>query len=203
VPAPPNRRTPPVSGDSPSRTPSLSRSLPGGANLSAPVSFARSLSLSVSWARFASRRAVAPRTPFFSLCTVGLLCQFHLPRARRGPARAHSCTSPDFSAKTPAHAPAPYLEPHQCPMHTPRLISLGFTLSRALPSPPAAAGDLRPRSRPSSSPETAPSLPELRLKVRHPSPCPISIIVSCVRPILPSPVLGRGDPPCLHGGRPI
>jgi hypothetical protein len=36
---------------------------------------------------------------------VGLPCQICLPRARRGPARAHSRTSPDFSATTPAHAP--------------------------------------------------------------------------------------------------
>jgi hypothetical protein len=50
-------------------------------------------------------RVVAPRTPFFSLCAVGLPCQFRPLCARRGPARAHSRTSPDFSAMTPAHAP--------------------------------------------------------------------------------------------------
>jgi hypothetical protein len=99
--------------------------------------------------------------------------------------------------------PAPFLEPRQCPAHTPRLISLSFTLSRALPTPPAAAGDPRPRSRPSSSLETAPSLPELRPEVRHPSPCPISPIAPCVRPIPPSPVLGRGGSPCSCSGRPI
>jgi hypothetical protein len=70
---------------------------------------ARSLSLSVSRARIASRRAVAPRTPFFSLCIVGLPCQFRVPRARRGMARAHSRTSPDFSATTPAQAPSSLL----------------------------------------------------------------------------------------------
>jgi hypothetical protein len=37
-------------------------------------------------------------------CAVGLPCQIRLPRARRGPARAHSRTSPGFSATTPAHA---------------------------------------------------------------------------------------------------
>jgi hypothetical protein len=98
---------------------------------------------------------------------------------------------------------APFLEPRQCPAHTPRLISLNFTLSRALPTPPAAAGDPHPRSRPSSSPETAPSLLELRLEVRHPSPCPISPIVPCARPISLSPVLGRDGPPRSRGGRPI
>jgi hypothetical protein len=46
--------------------PSLSRSLPSGAGLSAPVSFARSLSisLSVSWAQFASAEPLLPRVPF-------------------------------------------------------------------------------------------------------------------------------------------
>jgi hypothetical protein len=148
-------------------------------------------------------RAVAPADPLFSLCAVGLPCQFCLLRARRGPARAHSRTSPGFSATTPPRRPAPFLEPRQCPTDTPHLISLGFTLSRALPTPPAAAGDPRPRSRPSSSSETAPSLPELRPEVRHPFPCPISLIAPCVRPISPSPVLDRGGPPRSRGGRPI
>jgi hypothetical protein len=97
--------------------------------------------------------------------------------------------------------PAPFLEPRQCLAHTPLLISHSFTLSRALPSPPAAAGDPRPCSWPSSSLETAPSLLELHPEVRHPSPCPISLIALCVRPISPSPVLDRGSPPCSRGGR--
>jgi hypothetical protein len=69
----------------------------------------RSLSLSVSRAQIASRRAVAPRAPFSSLYVVGLPCQFCPLRARRGPARAHSHTSPDFSATAPAHAPSSLL----------------------------------------------------------------------------------------------
>jgi hypothetical protein len=105
--------------------------------------------------------------------------------------------------RRPPTRPAPFLEPRQCPAHTPRLISLSSTLSRALPTPPATAGDPHPRSRPSSSPETSPSLPELRPEVRHSSPCPISSIVPCARPISPSPVLGRGGPPCSRGGRSI
>jgi hypothetical protein len=100
-------------------------------------------------------------------------------------------------------AQLPFLEPRPCPAHTPRLISLSFTLSHALPTPLAAARDPRPCSRPSSSPETAPSLPELRPEVRHRSSCPISFIAPCIRPISPSPVLGRGGPPCSRGGRPI
>jgi hypothetical protein len=51
-------------------------------------------------------RAVAPACPLYSLCAVDLPYQFRLPRAHRGPARAHSRTSPGFSATTPAHAPS-------------------------------------------------------------------------------------------------
>jgi hypothetical protein len=105
--------------------------------------------------------------------------------------------------RCPPTCPVPFLKPGQCPAHTPRLISYSFTLSRALPTPPDAAGDPRPRSWPSSSPETAPSLPELRPEMRHMSPCPISPIVPCVRPISPSPVLSRGGLSCSRGGRPI
>jgi hypothetical protein len=151
APAPSNRRTPLVSGSSPSRAPSLPRSLPSGVDLSAPVFLGGgrgggggagagggggggdlsapvflptppptlSLSLSVSRAWIASRRAIAPCTPFFSLCVVGLLFQFRPLRARRGPARAHSRTSPDFSTTTPAHAPSSLLRappvPHAHP----------------------------------------------------------------------------------------
>jgi hypothetical protein len=107
---PPDRPTPPVSGSSPSRAPSLSRSLPSVADLSAPVSFARSLSPSLCLAGpVHQHRVVAPAHPLFSLCVVGLPCQFCLPRSRRGPARAHSRTSPDFSATTPAHTPSSLL----------------------------------------------------------------------------------------------
>jgi hypothetical protein len=46
-----------------------------------------------------------PRAPLFSLCAVDPPCQFRLPRTCRGPACAHSRTSPEFSATTPTHAP--------------------------------------------------------------------------------------------------
>jgi hypothetical protein len=69
----------------------------------------RAPSLSVSRARITSRRAVAPRAPVFSLYAVGLPCQFCPLRVRRGPARAHSRTSPNFSATTPAHSPSSLL----------------------------------------------------------------------------------------------
>jgi hypothetical protein len=116
---------------------------------------------------------------------------------------AHSRTSPDFSATMPAHAPSSLLRASLVPHAHPHLISRSFALSHALPTSPAAAGDPRPCSRPSSSSETAPSLPELRPEVRHPSPCPISLIVPYARPISPSLVLGRGGPPCSHDGWPI
>jgi hypothetical protein len=106
------------------RARSLSRSLPSGADLSASVFLNRALSLylSVSRARFASCRGVAPSVPLFSLYAMGQPCQFRLLRARRGPARAHSCTSPGFSATTPTlasnslliapHVPRAHPSPH-------------------------------------------------------------------------------------------
>jgi hypothetical protein len=184
VPAPPDRWTPPVSGSSP-----LPRALylalcPLGPTYRRQFSsLAPSLSLSVSQAQIASRRAVAPRGPFFSLYAVGLPCQFCPHRARRGPARAHSRMSPDFSVTTPAHAPSSLLRALLVPRARPSPHSHSFTLSRALPTPPVAAGDPHPHSPPSKPPETAPDLPELRPEVRHPSSCPISPIAPCAQPI--------------------
>jgi hypothetical protein len=60
-------------------------------------------------------RAVSPACPLFSLCAVGLPCQFRLPRSRRGPTSAHSHTSPDFSATTLAHAPSSLLRAPSVP----------------------------------------------------------------------------------------
>jgi hypothetical protein len=188
----PDRRTPPVSGSSPSRAPSLSRSLLSGADLSAPVYFARSLSLSLSLFR-------GPGSPVPNRCP----CAPPFLSLRRGPSLSDppSPCPPWTGACALAHVtrflghdarPAPFLESHQCPMHTPHLISLGFTLSRALPTPPAATEDSRPCSRPSSSPETAPGLIELCPEVRHPSLCSISLIAPYIHPISPSPVLDRG-----------
>jgi hypothetical protein len=157
-------------------------------------------SLSVSRARIASRRAVAPHTPFFSLYAVGLPCQFRPLRARRGPARAHSSTSSDFSATMLAHVPNSLLR-------APPVLSARPSPHFAHPCPLSrsvlAARDPRPRSRPTSSLEIAPTLPKLRPEVRHLSLCPISSIVLCVRPISSLPVPDRGDPPCSRGGRSI
>jgi hypothetical protein len=107
--------------------------------------------LSVSRARIASRRVVAPRAPFFSLCVVGLPCQFRPLRARRGPARAHLRTSPDFSATTLAHAPSSLLRAPPVPRAhpSPRFVQL-LPLSRS-----AHAASRRRR--------TAPAFPSIQL----------------------------------------
>jgi hypothetical protein len=170
-----------------------------------PVSFAHSLSLCLA-GPVRQCQAVAPVRPLFSLSLSApwaYLISSAFPALavdRRVRTRARRRVS---RARLPPTRLAPFLEPRPCPVHTPRLISLSFTLSRALPTPPAAAGDPRSHSRPSNSLETAPSLPELCPEVRHPSPCPISPIAPCVRPSSPSPVLDRGGPPCSRGGRPI
>jgi hypothetical protein len=127
-----------VSGGSPSCAPSLSRSLPSGADLSTPVSFARSLSISVCLAGPVRQlSSCCPARPLFSFCVVGLPCQFHLLRARCGPARAHSHTSPGFSTMTPAHAPSslfralPVPRAHPSPHFThPRPLSRSALVAR-------------------------------------------------------------------------
>jgi hypothetical protein len=103
--------------------------------------------------------------------------------------------------RRPPTSPASFLEPRGAPRTPLASLRSAFTLSRALPSSPDATRDPRLRCRPSSSLETAPSLTELHPEVRHPSPCPISLIAPCVRPISHSPVLGRGGPPCSCGGQ--
>jgi hypothetical protein len=160
---------------------------------------ARPSFLSASRARIASRRVVAPSAPLFSLCVVGLPCQLRPLRARRGPARAHSRTSPDFSATTPTHAPSSLLRVPPVPHARP---SPHSAHPRPLSRSVLAARDPRPRNQPCSSPETAPSLPELRPEVRNLSPCPIFPIALYARSISTSPVLCRGGPPCSRGGHP-
>jgi hypothetical protein len=205
APALPNRRTPPVNGSSPLPL-SLSLSLSARWGQSIGASFplpARSPSLSVSRTRIASRRAVA-RTPLSSLPMPWASLVSSAFSALAVDRRVRTCARRRVSRpRRPPTRPIPFIEPCQCPAHNPHLISHSFTLSRALPSPPATAGDPRPCPRPSSSPETGPSLPELRPEVRNLCPCPISLIALCVRPISPSLVLGRGGPPRSRDGRPI
>jgi hypothetical protein len=198
-------RTPPVSGSSLSRAPSPSPSLPSGADLLVPISSpALPSSLSLYLAGLVRQLlSRCPTRPLFSLCAVGLPYQIRPPRARCGPASAHLHTSPDFSAMMPAHTPSSLIRAPPVPHARPLPHFMHSALSRTLPSPPDAAGDPRPRSRPSSSPETARSLPELCPEVRHLYPCPIFPIALCAWPILAPPVLDHGGPPCSRGGRPI
>jgi hypothetical protein len=188
----------------PARALSLSRPLPAGADLSALVaSPVRVPLLSLSRGSVLPGVEPLPTRPLFSL--------------RRGPSLSvpPSPPSPWTGACALAHvarildhdtrprAPSSLLEPYQSPHSLPRLISHNSTLSRALPTPPNTAGDPRLLPRPSSSPETAPSYLQLRPEVRHLCPCLISPISLCARPILASPVLGRGGPPRPRSGRPI
>jgi hypothetical protein len=204
VPAPSDRRTPHVSDSSPSRAPSLPRSLPRWVDLSVPIFLPCALSLSLSGGPGSPVAEPLPRAPLSSLSVSWACPVSSAPSALAVDRRVRTRARPWISRpRRRPMRPAPFLEPRQCPAHTPCLNSHSFTLSRALPTPPAAARDPCPCSRPSSSPETAPSLPELQPEVRHPSLCPISPIAPCVRPISLSLVLGRGGPPCSRGGRSI
>jgi hypothetical protein len=87
---------------------SLPRSLAAQWGQPVSASFLRTFNLSLSLSR-GPGSPVPSRCPctslFLSICAVGLPCQFRPLRAHRGQARAHSRTSSDFSATTPAHAP--------------------------------------------------------------------------------------------------
>jgi hypothetical protein len=58
-----------------------------------------------------------PARPF-SLCAVGLPCQLRPPRARRGPASAHSRTSPGSSATSLCPRPSSFLSPARARTHS-------------------------------------------------------------------------------------
>jgi hypothetical protein len=104
-----------------------------------------------------------PKRPFpLSLCDLDPLCQIRPPRARRGPASAHSCTSPDFSATTPAHAPSsllrappvprPHPSPHFAQLH-PLSRSAHAASHRRRPAPAFSAIQLDgDRSKPPRAP---------------------------------------------------
>jgi hypothetical protein len=94
------------------------------------------------------------------------------------------------------------LSPRSCPHSLPHLISRSPALARALLTPPDITRDPRLPPRPSSSPEIAPSHPELRPKVRHLCPCSVFRISLCGRPNSTSPEFGRGGPPRPRGDRP-
>jgi hypothetical protein len=83
---------------------------------------------------------------------VGLPCQFRLLRARRGLTRAHSRTSPGFSATTPAHTPNSLFRAPPVPRAHP---SPHFTRLHPL-SRSAHAASRRRRAVPASKPLRAP-----------------------------------------------
>jgi hypothetical protein len=155
------------------------RRLTGGSRLSAAaLPRALPLSLAAQWGRpvsasFFTRAPLlslcltgpvrqlpsrCPACPLFFLCTVGLPCQLRPPRPRRGPASAHSCTSPEFSTTTPAHAPSSLLR--------------ALPVPRARPSPHFA--QLHPLSHsahaPSSRRRPAPAFPTVQAIGDHARP---------------------------------
>jgi hypothetical protein len=142
---------------------SLPLPLPGGAGPSVPVAFACARVLSVPRARPVSAMSHTLRAPVPYRCAVGLPCQLRLPReppwisthTRQEPRPRRLPTRPSSLLSTARTRSLSYL------------ISRKLTLSLALPSPLALAGDPRPPCRPSSPPEAAPSHPELRLEVRN------------------------------------
>ena len=103
-------------------------------------------SLSASRARFTSAEPLPPCVPFSLSAPWACPVSSALPAPavdRRVRTRArHQISRP----RRPPTRPAPFLEPRQRSALAPRLISRSSALSRALPMPPAAAGDPRLRS---------------------------------------------------------
>jgi hypothetical protein len=204
APATPDRWDPPVSGNSLPRTLlSLARCL---VVPSCRRRFIRPRAplLSALWARFASRRVIAPARPFSLSASwaspvssalpappwtsARALARRRNPRPLRSPTRPCSFFSPARArtrTRTHTHSPASF---HVAP------------LSLALcPRRPTSPGTPRPPPRSSSSLEATPSDPELRHEVRHPFSCSVSLITLCSRPISISPEFGRGGPPRPRG----
>jgi hypothetical protein len=135
--------------------------------------------------------------PLFSLYAVGLSCQIRPPR--RGPASAHSRTSPDFSATTLAHVPSSLLRAPPVP--------------RA--HPPPHFTQLRPLSRfahaASSRRRPAPVFPAIQLArdrakppralPRGETPAPMLVLPysRLLLANLASPACGRACSPPPHG----
>jgi hypothetical protein len=151
----------------------LSLPLPSGADLSAPVAFARA--------------------PVFSLCLAGPTRQ----RAEPFPLRAYflslrcgaSLSAPPSlratvdqrarmqrTATSPAHAPQLPFKHHPHPLSLPCLISRQLTPSRALPSTLVLSGGPHLSCWPSSPPEAAPSHPELHPEMRNLFLCLVFLI---------------------------
>jgi hypothetical protein len=116
-------------------------------------------------------------SPFLSLRRVPILSD--PPRPRRGPTSAHSCTSPDFSATTPAHVPNSLLRAAPVPRSHPASFhaappSLALCPRRQQPPEtrtriPGHRARWRPRQ---ASPSSAP-------EVTLPPPCLFYLICVC------------------------
>jgi hypothetical protein len=161
----------------PSRALSLSLALcPLGPIRRCQFSFARALSFSLCLAdQDCQSLSRCPHALILSPCAMGQPCQFRLLRARRGPSRAHSRTSPGFSATTPAHAPSSlyrampvscaHRSPHFAQLHPLSCSALAASRRRRpAPAPPAIllAGDRPkpPRSLPQGeTPVPVPNFP--------------------------------------------
>jgi hypothetical protein len=124
----PDRRTPPVSGSSLSRALSLSLALCSlGPTCRHQFLHPRASSLYLPRGPGLPVAEPLPRAPLsslslslsLSLCAVDPPCQIRPPHARRAPASAHSRTSPDFSATTPAHVPSSLLRASPAPALAP------------------------------------------------------------------------------------
>jgi hypothetical protein len=113
APALSDRRTPPVSGSSPSRAPSLSRSLPSGVDLSALVFLpcTRSLSLSLAGPDRQSP-SCCPAHPFSSLSAPWACPVSSAPSALAVDRRVRTRACRRISRpRHPPTCPAPFLEP--------------------------------------------------------------------------------------------
>jgi hypothetical protein len=114
APAPSDRRTPPISGSSPSRAPSLPHSVPSGADLSVPVPPPHTLSLSRGPGSLVAEPL--PRAPLSSLSASWVCHVSSAPSTlvvdRRVRTRARRRIS---RPRLPPTRPAPFLEPPSAP----------------------------------------------------------------------------------------
>jgi hypothetical protein len=152
-----------------------------GAGLSAPVALAcvPSFSLCLAGPTRQHTEPFPPRVCFPSLRRGASLSVLPSPRT----VVDQRARMPRTPATSTAHAPQLPYEHRPHPLSLPCLISRKLTLSRALPSPLALAGDPRPSCLPSSPPEAVPSHPELRPEVRNPVSCSIFLIRTWSSPI--------------------
>jgi hypothetical protein len=195
--AAPDRWTPPVSASRPARSPlSLARCLVGPTCRRQLPSPARPL-VSLLRGPILPGAEPLPRTPLSSLSAPWTLPVSSAPlRARRGPACAHSLTSPDFSATTPAHAPSSLLRAPPVPRTHPRLISRSSALATRRHRRPAPAFSTTQLAGERAKPPQAPP--------RGETPVPVPNFPYCAlcSANFGSLVLGHGGPPCSRGVRP-